>query len=135
MPERTREIAELLIAGLGGAGVTGFWGWLQRKTSNAAENKTGEAAILGAAARIQEIMNEAAKAHMADLRSEVSDLRGRVDQLEGENRQLRQHSESLEAVLRRQGIDIPMATAPGALLVVEDGEARVMRHERKPRKP
>ena len=28
MPERTREIAELLVAGLGGAGLTGFWGWI-----------------------------------------------------------------------------------------------------------
>ena len=134
MPERAREIAELLAAGMGGAAVTGFWGWLQRRTSNKAENKTGEAAILGAATRLQEIMNEAAKNHVAELRNEIDALRDRVEQVEGENRELRQHSQSLEAILRRQGIDIPQATAPGNLLVVEDGNARVMRHERKPRK-
>lgn len=131
MPERTREIAELLVAAIGGGGVTGFWAWMSRKASNKAENQTGEAAILGAATRLQEIMNEAAKTHVADLRSEIDGLRARVEQVEGENRELRQHSQSLEAILRRQGIDIPQATKPGNLLVVEDGQARVMRHERK----
>lgn len=131
MPERAREIAELLVAGIGGAGVTGFWAWLSRRTSNKAENKTGEAAILGAATRLQEIMNEAAKNHVADLRTEIDGLRDRIEQVEGENRELRQHSQSLEAILRRQGIDIPQATKPGTLLVVEEGQARMMRHERK----
>lgn len=131
MPERAREIAELLVAGIGGAGVTGFWAWAARRTSNKAENKTGEAAILGAATRLQEIMNEAAKNHVADLRTEIDGLRDRIEQVEGENRELRQHSQSLEAILRRQGIDIPQATKAGTLLVVEEGQARMMRHERK----
>lgn len=134
MPERAREIAELIAAGVGGAAMTGFWGWLQRRTSNPAEAKTGEAAILSAAARLQEVINDAAEAHVADLRMQVERLQDRVDHLEGENRQLRQHSESLEAVLKRQGIDIPEALSPGSLLVVEEGVARVMKPVRRRRK-
>ncbi len=140
MPEASREIAELLLAaGLGG-GATGFWGWIQKRTSNKAEDKTGEAAILAAATRLQEVMNEAAKNTVADLRTQLEEfraeaatLRERVEQLEGENRAMRQHRESLEALLRRQGIDIPAATAPGSLLVVQDGLATVLAPDR--RKP
>lgn len=139
MPDQTREIAELIVAGGLGAGVTGFWAWLRRKASNPAELQTSEAAILGAATRLQEVMNEAAKSHVSDLRFELEAVRAtalrlndRVDHLEGENRQFRQRNESLEAVLRRQGIDIPTATAPGALLIVEGGHATVQRHEGSP---
>jgi TolA-binding protein len=137
MPDASREIAELLLAAGLGSGATGFWGWIQKRTSNRAENKTGEAAILAAATRLQEVMNEAAKNTVADLRNQLDEvrqeaerLRERVDQLEGENRAMRQREESLEQLLRRQGIDIPGATAPGALLVVQDGVATVMKPER-----
>lgn len=139
MPERAREIAELLAAGIGGAAMTGFWGWIQRRTSNVAENKAGEAAILGAATRLQEVMNEAvekasarwedeleaSREESARLRSEIAGLRKRVQHVEGENRQLRQHAESLEATLRRNGVDLSAALAPGTLLVVEDGQATI----------
>lgn len=132
MPEHTREIAELLVAGLGGAGVTGFWGWLQRRTSNKAENKTGEAAILSAATRLQEVLNtavekasERTQAEIEDLRRENAALRQRVDNLEGEKRQSDQVIESLKHVLERQGIDWSEVTAPGALLVVENGAATI----------
>lgn len=88
--------------------------------------------------RLQEVMNEAAKNTVADLRKqldevrqEATQLREHVDQLEGENRAMRQHRESLEALVRRQGIDIPAAIAPGSLLVVQDGVATVMTTERK----
>ena len=54
MPDASREIAELLLAAGLGSGATGFWGWIQKRTSNRAENKTGEAAILAAAAMASE---------------------------------------------------------------------------------
>jgi len=155
MPERAREITELLAVGLGSAGLTGFFGWLQRRTSNKAENQAGEAAILGAATRLQEVMNTAAekaaerwadelaaaRSELAAARSEAFRLRERVDSLEGqltslknENRQIRQHAESLEATLRRNGVDLSSAMAPGALLVVEKGIATVTPAPRKRRK-
>ena len=139
MPERTREIAELLAAGMGGAAVTGFWGWLQRRTSNSAEDKGGEAAVLQAATRLQEVLNLAVEqasvrthAEIEDLRRENTHLRQRIENLEGEKRQYDQLTESLKSILERQGIDWKAATAPGALLVVDHGKATVTRGRRKP---
>lgn len=119
MPERTREIAELIVVGLGGAGLTGFWGWIQKRTSNKAENQTGEAAIVAAAAKMQEIMNEAARSHVAELRQEVASLKAEVATLRGELRDEQQRSNSLESILRRNGYDLSAASEPGAFTVID----------------
>lgn len=141
MPDQTLEIAKLLAAAGGGAGVTGFFGWLQRRTSNKAENKGGEAAVVAAAARLQEVLNVAVEqasarthAEIEDLRRENTGLRDRIENLEGEKRQYDQVIESLKSILSRQGIDWKTATEPGALLVVDHGEATVTRPSRR-RKP
>lgn len=135
------EIAKLLAAASGGAGVTGFFGWLQRRTSNSAENKSGEAAVILAAARLQEVLNAAVEnaskrteAEIEELRRENDGLRSRIENLEGEKRQYDQIIESLKSILDRQGIDWKAATEPGALLVVEAGEATVTKPGRR-RKP
>jgi NCAIR mutase (PurE)-related protein len=141
MPERTREIVELLAAGVGGAAVSGFWGWVTRRTSNPAENRTGEAAVLMAATKLQEVMNEAVErasdrlnAEMDDLRLDNIKLRERIEKLEGDNRNLVQIRESLQAILVRAGIDWEQATQPGAVLVVEGGTATVTPPRRRGRK-
>ncbi len=119
MPERTREIAELIFAGIGGGTVTGFFAWLQRRTSNKAENHTGEAAIIAAAAKMQEIMNEATRHHVADLRLELDTLKAEVVKLRGELRDEQQRSNSLESILRRNGYDLTAAFEPSAFTVVD----------------
>lgn len=133
MPDSATEIAALLAAGVGGAAVSGFWGWVQKRTSNKAENQVGEAAILGAATRLQEIMNAAAEVHVAGLRLEMDGYRSellaaklRIEHLEGENRQRAQIIDSLHHLLDRQGINWRAATAAGTVLVVGDGEPTVI---------
>lgn len=140
MPDHALEIAKLLAAAGGGAGVTGFFGWMQRRTSNNAENKGGEAAVISAAARLQEVLNTAVEraserthAEIEDLRRENGNLRDRIENLEGEKRQYDQIIESLKSILSRQGIDWKAATEPGALLVVEGGEATVTKPSRRPK--
>ena len=137
MPERARELAELLVAAGGGAGLTGFFGWLQKRTSNKAENQAGEAAILGAATRLQEIMNDAAKNQVASLREDLEAMRGRIEHLEGELREERQRSQSLESILRRNGYDLAAATEAGAFTVIEPATqtATVTPPRRRRRKP
>lgn len=112
MPERTRDIVELIIAAGGGAGMTGFFAWLNGR-------KPGEASILAATAQLQEALNKAAENQMSGLRSEVATLKDEVETLRGELRAERQRSMSLESILRRNGYDLSAATEPGAYTVID----------------
>lgn len=114
MPERARDIVELLVAAGGGAGITGFWAWLNGR-------RPGQAAILGAAAQLQEALNKAAENTVAGLREEVEGLREEVKRLEGELRQEQQRSQSLETILRKNGYDLSAATEPGAFTAIDPG--------------
>lgn len=99
--DRARDVVELLLASGVGAGVVGgFWAWLSSRP-------TGQAAVIEAAAKLQEALNLAAERQAESLTARVADLEDRLEATEGENRQLQQHIVSLEAVLRRQGLDIP----------------------------
>lgn len=112
MPERARDIVELVIAAGGGAGITGFFAWLNGR-------KPGEASILAATAQLQEALNKAAENQMAGLRSEVATLKGEVETLRGELRAERQRSMSLESILRRNGYDLTAASEPGAFTHID----------------
>jgi uncharacterized protein HemX len=129
MPERARDIVELLVAAGGGAGITGFWAWLNGR-------RPGQAAIRGAAAQVQEALNKAAENTVAGLREEVDGLRQEIQRLEGELRQEQQRSLSLESILRKNGYDLSDATQPGAFTAIDPaaGTASVVppRRRRKP---
>jgi uncharacterized protein HemX len=115
MPERARDIVELLVAAGGGAGITGFWAWLNGR-------RPGQAAILGAAAQLQEALNKAAENTVAGLRVEVENLREEVQRLEGQLRQEQQRSMSLETILRKNGYDLSAATEPGSFVSIDPRE-------------
>ena len=115
MPERARDIVELLVAAGGGAGITGFWAWLNGR-------RPGRAAILGAAAQLQEALNKAAENTVAGLRVEVENLREEVQRLEGQLRQEQQRSMSLETILRKNGYDLSAATEPGSFVSIDPRE-------------
>jgi uncharacterized protein HemX len=128
MPERAREIAELLAAAGGGAGITGFFTWLTGR-------KPGEAAILAAAAQLQTALNKAAESTVADLRAQVEELADEVSRLKGELRQEQQRSQSLETMLRKNGYDLAAATEPGALMVAEGETVTVIPPARTKKRP
>ncbi len=112
LPERARDIVELVVAAGGGAGITGLFSWLNGR-------KPGEASILAATAQLQEALNKAAENQMAGLRGEVAELKAEIDTLRGELRDERQRSMSLESILRRNGYDLTAATEPGAFTVID----------------
>lgn len=112
MPERARDIVELVIAAGGGAGITGLFSWLNGR-------KPGEASILAATAQLQEALNKAAENQMSGLRGEVATLKNEVKTLRGELRDERQRSMSLESMLRRNGYDLSAATEAGAFTVID----------------
>ena len=128
MPERAREIMELVGAGvIGGGGVGGFWAWLSSR-------KPSEAAMVTATAALQTALNDAVKSATESLRAELErvttecqHLRAHVERLEADRR-------SLIAALDRAGISWEQATEPGALLTVIDGEAAVMPPRRRRRR-
>lgn len=96
-------------------------------------------------AEMIEAAQEAARSVIAGLHEEVDRLHGRVERLEtenaecrqenaelrGQNRQLEQRFLSLEAFLRRNGIDVPPDGVGGSFTVIENDRVTVM----KPQKP
>lgn len=98
-------------------------------------------------AELEKAINEAARGIVADLRTEVDRLQdrslqcesenrhmaARIDTLEGKNRQLWQRNDSLEALLRREGIPVPERDLPSTFVVLETDRATVLKPE--PRKP
>jgi cell division protein FtsB len=112
MPERARDIVELVIAAGGGAGITGLFSWLNGR-------KPGEASILAATAQLQEALNKAAEHQMSGLRGEVATLKAEMATLRGELANERQRSNSLESILRRNGYDLSAAKEPGAYTVID----------------
>ena len=81
---------------------------------------------MASAADLQEAVNAATKETLAGFRQEVSDLRRRVEELEGENRQKAQVIQSLEALLKANGVDLKAATAPGAVLIIDKDHAEIL---------
>ncbi|WP_312599463.1 hypothetical protein [Brevundimonas sp.] len=114
MPERARDIVELVIAAGGGAGLTGMFSWLNGR-------KPGEASILAATAQLQEALNKAAEHQMSGLREEVASLKAEIVVLRGELANEAQRSNSLESILRRNGYDLSAATEAGAFTVIDPG--------------
>ena len=98
-------------------------------------------------AEMVKAINEAAHGIVSDLRAEVDrvqaraiqceresrEMATRIDSLEGRNRQLWQRNDSLEAVLRREGIPVPARDISGSLIVMEGGHATVFKPD--PAKP
>ena len=119
MPERARDIVELVIAAGGGAGITGLFSFLTAR-------KPGEASILAATAQLQEALNKAAEHQMSGLRGEVSALKNEVETLRGELRDERQRSMSLESILRRNGYDLSAASEPGSFTVIDPANGTAM---------
>lgn len=131
-----------LLAALGGGGAV--WGFLKAVAASRASAAVARirepAELLGAMGAFQEALNRQAEAITADLRAEVQalkeeaeGLRERIVELEeenlqcrGENREMKQRVGSLEAFLRRQGIDLPGGSAEGSLTIFEDGRVTVL---------
>jgi hypothetical protein len=116
--------------------------------------KTGVAAAVGAVlaavvqawrkpssqAELIAAIQKAAHDQIQDLREEVERLQTRVEDVEkanaglkaanaacqGENRQLWQELESLEAFLRRSGIDVPARDLPRSFIVFEADRVTVL---------
>lgn len=83
-------------------------------------------------AELQKAISDAAHGIVTDLRVEVDRLQNRVAELEdrslqceGENRQLRQWADSLVAILRENGIPIPVRDLSGTWIVME-GDRRTV---------
>lgn len=115
MPERARDIVELVIAAGGGAGLTGMFSWLNGR-------KPGEASILAATAQLQEALNKAAEHQMSGLRGEVASLKAEIVVLRGELANEAQRSNSLESILRRNGYDLSAATEAGAFTAIDPSD-------------
>ena len=104
----------LVTAALGAGGVGGVWGlwsWLSERSRAQAG---APAAMTTSLVSFQAALNDQARALITELRCELAEMRGRVEQLEsenirclGENRQALQRIDSLESLLRREGIDVP----------------------------
>lgn len=104
----------LATAALGAGGVGGVWGlwsWLSERSKAQAG---APAAMTTSLVSFQAALNDQARALITELRCELAEMRGRVEQLEsenvrclGENRQALQRIDSLESLLRREGIDVP----------------------------
>ena len=113
-------------------GSGGLWAFLSARAKAPADLTTAQAAFQTALSQQAAGFITALQADRAALVAEVAALRSRVDELENENHQcrgetaqMRQHIESLQEHLRRHGIDIPKASRPRGLTVLEDGKATV----------
>ncbi|MDO1560433.1 hypothetical protein Q0812_13440 [Brevundimonas sp. 2R-24] len=133
MPERAQLIEMLGSAGIGGL-IVGFWQYMSARLKSKPDADTAQAALIEGAAALQMALNKTAEGLVSDLRHQLEEQAKRIEALEadkeqcrGENRQMAQRVDSLEALLRRNGITVPEATARGALLVVEGGQATVMK--------
>lgn len=127
------DLASQVVGGLGlvmGSG--GLWAFLSARTKAPADLTTAQAAFQTALSQQAAGFIAALQADRADLLARVASLSHRVEELENENlqcrgetAQMRQHIESLQEHLRRHGINIPKATRPRGLTVLEDGKATV----------
>jgi TolA-binding protein len=104
----------------------------------------GAGAILGAIfkpsskADLVKVAQEAAQSVIGDLRGEVDRLQGRVEALErenencrAENNALKQQMQSLEDVLRKNGVQLPARDMPGSFIVLENDRTTVLKPSRK----
>lgn len=151
MPERGRDLIEL--AGTAGVGalILGFWQWIAARLKAKSEDRVAGAAeaaaqadIIEGAAAFHRALKETAEHLVSELREEVRRLRDECgehraeiealkaenEHCRGENRQITQRLESLQSVLRRNGIDVPEAFSPGALTIIENGHATVLKPSR-----
>jgi len=124
------EIAKPIVLITGGAG--GMWAVLKAVASARASEAVAKvkqpADLLQAMAAFQAALNSQAEAITADLREMVERQGDRIHELEaeneqcrGENRQMSQRLESLEALLRRRGIDLPGLASADSMTVIEVG--------------
>lgn len=135
------RVAEGGLAAALGAG--GIWAWLtaraKAKADSAAAYSKQPADLLTATAGFHAALSAQAEAFTktllevnAKLAAQVEELISRVHDLEeenqqcrGENRQMAQRVESLEAYLRRRGVDVPASGMAGTLTVFEGDEITV----------
>ena len=111
--------------------------WLrEREKATVATLKKSSAPdeMIGEAAQFQKFLNEHSERYMAGLRDDIALLKDEVGHLQRENtqcrnesNQLKQHIESLEEGLRRQGLEIPKRPLDRSLTVIEDGRTMTMR--------
>ncbi len=126
------------IGAVGGGGVVGALAWLREKERAKSHTVTARLSVpsqmVGEAAEFQKFLNEHSERFTASLSQRIETMDGEIQDLKRENlrcrneaNQLRQHVESLETVLRRQGIDIPERRLERSFTVMENGETTTMR--------
>lgn len=95
------DAAVIGLAGtLGGAGVSALVAWAIARRTAKATDRTADAAF-------QQAMNDGFAKLTARYEALNTDLVERVEQLTGEVRDLTQHIESLEKILRDEGLPVP----------------------------
>jgi hypothetical protein len=107
-----------LVSAGGGGLIVGLLAWLKEREKSKQTRQEKIAAVptqmVEAAADFQKFLNEHSERFVAELRSDVAGLKSEIQVLKeenvicrGESNQLRQHIESLEELLRRQGLAVP----------------------------
>lgn len=131
-----------VVGGLLGAAITSAFGWATEKSKASAP-----AAIAASQTAFQVALNDQATAFIKALQSDRSELENEVAALRaaldaqgrelaalredhstclGENRQLNQRIDSLEAELRRRGVDLPRGAKVTGFVELSDGKATVL---------
>lgn len=107
------------FAGLVGAGLVGaFAQWAVARLQQKPAAVTASAAQTQADAALITAIAEASAALLRPLREELDAARGEITELRGHLRDAVQHMESLEAILRKQGMDVPKRKTPHVLALV-----------------
>lgn len=122
------------LGGILGGGTLGAW--LAARTKAPADMVTAQAAFQTALSSQADAFIHTLQSHNDALTSRLDDLQRQMERIReenvelreaeqrcrGESAQLRQIIESLEAALRRAGIDVPRHEPPRSFIVIEDGK-------------